>query len=130
MDGFAFVDGHLHAERVPMSTIAARAGTPTFVYSAATLRDHVRKLRAAFAPIEPLPCFSVKSCPNLSVLRTVAAEGCGMDVVSLGEMRRALAAGVEPARIAYAGVGKTRESLEEAVQVGVGCLNVERAEEL
>jgi diaminopimelate decarboxylase len=130
MDGFAFVDGHLHAERVPMSSIAARAGTPTFVYSAATLRDHVRKLRAAFEPIDPLPCFSVKSCPNLSVLRTVAAEGCGMDVVSRGELRRALAAGVEPARIAYAGVGKTHESLEEAIQAGVGCLNVESAEEL
>jgi diaminopimelate decarboxylase len=130
MDGFAFIDGHLHAERVPMSTIAERAGTPTFVYSAATLRDHVRKLRAAFAPLDPLPCFSVKSCPNLSVLRVVAAEGCGMDVVSRGELKRALAAGVEPARIAYAGVGKTRESLEEAIQAGVGCLNVESAEEL
>ena len=130
MDGFAFVDGVLHAEHVPMSVIAERAGTPTFVYSAATLRDHVRKLRAAFAPLDPLPCFSVKSCPNLSVLRVVAAEGCGMDVVSPGELRRARAAGVEPARIAYAGVGKTREALEEAIQAGVGCLNVESAEEL
>jgi diaminopimelate decarboxylase len=130
MDGFAFVDGVLHAEHVPMSVIAERAGTPTFVYSAATLRDHVRKLRAAFTPLDPLTCFSVKSCPNLSVLRVVAAEGCGMDVVSPGELRRALAAGVEPARIAYAGVGKTREALEEAIQAGVGCLNVESAEEL
>jgi len=130
MDGFAFIDGHLHAERVRMSTIAERAGTPTFVYSAATLRDHVRKLRAAFAPLDPLPCFSVKSCPNLSVLRVVAAEGCGMDVVSRGELRRALTAGVDPSRIAYAGVGKTRESLEEAITIGVGCLNVESAEEL
>ena len=130
MDAFAYIDGRLHAERVPAASIAERAGTPTFVYSAATLRDHVRKLREAFAPLDPLPCFSVKSCPNLSVLRVVAGEGCGMDVVSPGELRRALAAGVEPARIAYAGVGKTRAALEQAVEMGVGCLNVESAEEL
>jgi diaminopimelate decarboxylase len=130
MDAFAFIDGRLHAEGVALDSIAARAGTPTFVYSARTLRDHVRRLRAAFAEIDPLPCFSVKSCPNLSVLRTVAAEGCGMDVVSPGELHRALAAGVEPARIAYAGVGKTREALEQAIALGVGCLNVESAEEL
>ena len=130
MDAFAFVDGRLHAERVPLADIAARAGTPTFVYSTATLRDHVRKLRAAFAQLDPLPCFSVKSCPNLSVLRTVAAEGCGMDVVSPGELQRALAAGVTPDRIAYAGVGKTRAALEQAITLGVGCLNVESAEEL
>ena len=130
MDAFAYIDGRLHAERVPVASIAERAGTPTFVYSAATLRDHVRKLREAFAPLDPLPCFSVKSCPNLSVLRVVAGEGCGMDVVSPGELRRALAAGVEPARIAYAGVGKTRAALEQAVEMGVGCLNVESAEEL
>jgi diaminopimelate decarboxylase len=130
MDAFAFVNGHLHAEGVPLASIAERAGTPTFVYAAATLRDHVRKLRAAFAELDPLPCFSVKSCPNLAVLRTVAAEGCGMDVVSPGELRRALAAGVTPDRIAYAGVGKTRAALEEAITLGVGCLNVESAEEL
>ena len=94
MDAFAFVDGRLHAEGVPLTDIAARAGTPTFVYSASTLRDHVRKLRSAFAELDPLPCFSVKSCPNLGVLRTVAAAGCGMDVVSPGELQRALAAGV------------------------------------
>ncbi|MFM7809788.1 MAG: diaminopimelate decarboxylase family protein, partial [Planctomycetota bacterium] len=130
MDAFAFVDGHLHVEGVPLADLAERAGTPTFVYSAATLRDHVRKLRAAFAELDPLPCFSVKSCPNLSVLRTVASEGCGMDVVSPGELQRALAAGVTPDRIAYAGVGKTREALEQAITLGVGCLNVESAEEL
>jgi diaminopimelate decarboxylase len=130
MDAFAFQHGSLHAEGVPLADIAARAGTPTFVYSAATLRDHVRKLRQAFAELDPLPCFSVKSCPNLSVLRTVAAEGCGMDVVSPGELQRALAAGVSPDRIAYAGVGKTGEALEQAISLGVGCLNVESAEEL
>ena len=130
MDAFAFQDGLLHAEGVSMEHVAERAGTPTFVYSAGTLRSHVRALRAAFAELDPLPCFSVKSCPNLSVLRTVAAEGCGMDVVSPGELQRALAAGVPPERVAYAGVGKTRAALEEAITLGVGCLNVESAEEL
>jgi diaminopimelate decarboxylase len=130
MDAFAYIDGQLHAEGVPLRVVAERAGTPTFIYSAATLRDHVRKLREAFAALDPLTCFSVKSCPNLAVLRTVAAEGCGMDVVSPGELQRALQAGVAPDRIAYAGVGKTRQALEEAISIGVGCLNVESAEEL
>jgi diaminopimelate decarboxylase len=130
MDAFAYIDGRLHAEGVALASVAERAGTPTFVYSAATLRDHVRKLREAFAELDPLTCFSVKSCPNLSVLRTVAGEGCGMDVVSPGELQRALQAGVPPERIAYAGVGKTRAALEQAISIGVGCLNVESAEEL
>ena len=97
MDDFAYRDGSLHAEGVALSRLADRAGTPTFVYSAATLQRHVASLRSAFAELDPLICFSVKSCPNLSVLRSVATEGCGMDVVSRGELRRALAAGVEPA---------------------------------
>jgi len=130
MDHFHFKDGNLHCEGVALATIADKAGTPTFVYSAATLRDHIRKLQAAFAPIDPLICFSVKSCPNLSVLRLVAGEGCGMDVVSPGELQRALAAGVAPSKLAYAGVGKTHTALTEAISLGVGCLNVESAEEL
>ena len=130
MDHFTFRPDGLHCEDVALATIAERAGTPTFVYSAATLRDHVRKLQAAFAPIDPLICFSVKSCPNLSVLRLVAGLGCGMDVVSPGELQRALAAGVPPERLAYAGVGKTAAALSEAIALGVGCLNVESAEEL
>ena len=130
MDDFAYRDGLLHAESVSLRRLAACAGTPTFVYSAGTLRRHVASLRDAFAELEPLICFSVKCCPNLGVLRTLAAEGCGMDVVSPGELQRALAAGVPADRLAYAGVGKTQESLEEAVTLGVGCLNVESAEEL
>jgi diaminopimelate decarboxylase len=130
MDHFAFMQGSLHAEGVSLARVASAAGTPTFVYSAATLRHHVRTLRQAFAELAPLICFSVKSCPNLSVLRCVAAEGCGMDVVSPGELRRAMEAGVPSDRIAYAGVGKSAEAIEQAIAVGVGCLNVESAEEL
>jgi diaminopimelate decarboxylase len=130
MDDFVFRDGSLHAEAVRLSRLAERAGTPTFVYSAATLRRHVQTLKSAFAELDPLVCFSVKSCPNLGVLRTVADAGCGMDVVSPGELQRALAAGVPAARVAYAGVGKTRQAIEEAVTLGVGCINIESAEEL
>jgi diaminopimelate decarboxylase len=130
MDDFAYRDGSLHAEGVALSRLADRAGTPTFVYSAATLQRHVASLRSAFAELDPLICFSVKSCPNLGVLRTVAAAGCGMDVVSPGELQRALAAGVAPERLAYAGVGKSRTALEEAITLGVGCVNIESAEEL
>ncbi len=130
MDHFAFKQGSLHAEDVSLARVASVAGTPTFVYSAATLRHHVRALREAFAELDPLLCFSVKSCPNLSVLRCVAAEGCGMDVVSPGELHRAMEAGVPADRIAYAGVGKTVDAIEQAIRCGVGCLNVESAEEL
>jgi len=130
MDHFAFENGALRCEGVTLASIAANAGTPTFIYSAATLRMHIHALRQAFAPIDPLICFSVKSCPNLSVLRLVAGEGCGMDVVSPGELQRALAAGVPTNKIAYAGVGKTHEALTEAITLGVGCMNVESAEEL
>ena len=130
MDDFVFRDGSLHAEAVRLSRLAERAGTPTFVYSAATLRRHVQTLKSAFAELDPLVCFSVKSCPNLGMLRTVADAGCGMDVVSPGELQRALAAGVPAARVAYAGVGKTRQAIEEAVTLGVGCINIESAEEL
>ena len=130
MDDFAFRDGALQVEGVSLSRLADRAGTPTFVYSAATLRRHVRTLTHAFAELDPLVCFSVKSSPNLGVLRTVAEAGCGMDVVSPGELQRALAVGVPASRLAYAGVGKTRQAIEEAVTLGVGCINIESAEEL
>ncbi len=130
MDHFSFVNGSLHAEGVSLASIASSVETPCFVYSTATLQDHIRKIQSAFADLDPLICFSVKCCPNLSILSLVAAEGCGMDVVSPGELQRALAAGVPPARIAYAGVGKSHAALTEAISMGVGCLNVESAEEL
>jgi diaminopimelate decarboxylase len=120
MDHFTYRDGDLYAEEVPVAQIAASVGTPTYVYSAATLRLHVRRLREAFAPIDPLICFAVKCCPNVHVLRTLAAEGCGMDVVSGGELARALAAGVAREKIVFAGVGKTDAEIGAALACAGG----------
>lgn len=118
MDHFTYREGSLFAEDVPMSEIAAHVGTPTYVYSAATLRLHYRRLVEAFAPIDPLICFSIKSNSNLGVLRLLAQMGSGMDVVSGGELHRARLAGVPASRIVYAGVGKTDEEIEEALGGG------------
>ena len=103
-----------------MREIARTAGTPTFVYSRATLEGHLDRLREAFAPIDPLICYSVKSCGNLSVLRTLAARGAGMDVVSIGELQRALEAGVPASRCVYAGVGKRDDEIAAAIASGLG----------
>jgi diaminopimelate decarboxylase len=107
MDHFAYRDGRLFAEDVDLSSVAARVGTPVFVYSGATLALHFQRLREAFKALDPLICFSVKSCSNIGVLRHLASLGAGMDVVSGGELARARLAGVPPERIVYAGVGKT-----------------------
>lgn len=125
MDDFAYINGRLHCERVSVDAIAADAGTPVYIYSAATLRTHLARLNEAFAALKPLVCFSVKSCANLSVLKLLAAEGAGMDVVSGGELARALRAGVPASKCVFAGVGKTDAELEQALRAGIGLLNVE-----
>lgn len=125
MDHFAYIDGQLHCERLPAARVAEIAGTPVYAYSAATLRDHTRRLREAFAEIEPLVCFSVKSCANLAVLRLLAAEGAGMDVVSGGELARALRAGVPASKCVFAGVGKSDDEIAMALRAGIGLLNIE-----
>jgi diaminopimelate decarboxylase len=105
--------------------LADAAGTPCYVYSRATLRDHYRRLAEAFAPLEPLICYAIKSCSNLSVCRTLAELGAGMDLVSGGELHRARLAGVDPGRCVYAGAGKTDSEIRLALEAGVGWLNVE-----
>jgi len=125
MDHFNYIDGRLHCERLPAQTIATQVGTPVYVYSAATLRDHFRRLREAFASLDPLVCFSVKCNANLSVLRLLAAEGAGMDVVSGGELARALCAGVPASKCVYAGVGKTDDEIAQALRERIGLLNIE-----
>ncbi len=125
MDHFAYSDGRLYCENVPVEAVAEAAGTPVYLYSKATLRDHYRKLAAAFAPLDPLICFSIKSCPNLSVCRVMVESGAGMDLVSGGELHRARLAGCDPARCVYAGVGKTDGEIRDALTAGVGWLNVE-----
>lgn len=125
MDDFAYIHGRLHAERIDVESIAAGVGTPVYVYSAATIRSHFRRLNEAFAPLRPLVCFSIKSCPNLSILRLLADLGAGMDVVSGGELARALRAGVPASKCVFAGVGKSDTELEEALRAGIGLLNIE-----
>jgi diaminopimelate decarboxylase len=129
MDRFEYRDGELFAEGLRVRDIAERAGTPCFVYSRATIEDHFDRLREAFAPIDPLVCYSVKSCGNLGVLRVLAARGAGMDVVSGGELFRARAAGVPASKCVYAGVGKTDREIREAIGAGIGLLNCESEEE-
>lgn len=115
MDHFSFHNGRLHCEGVDLTELAKRVGTPTYVYSRATLEMHYRRLAEAFAPLRPLICFSVKSCSNLNILRLLTDLGAGMDVVSGGELYRARLAGCPPERIVYAGVGKTVEEIADAL---------------
>lgn len=130
MDHFEYRNGVLHAEDVPLPAIAAAVGTPVYVYSRATLTRHARVFRDALAvlPRRHL-AFAVKSNPNLSVLKVLAAEGYGADVVSVGELERALAAGMPAADVVFSGVGKTAAEMRRALEVGTGQFNLESEEE-
>ncbi len=118
MDHFQYRDGRLFGEEVSLHEVAARVGTPAYVYSAATLRMHYDRLAAAFAELKPLICYSVKSSPNLSILRELVSRGSGLDVVSGGELHRARLAGCPMSRVVYAGVGKTDEEVRDALGFG------------
>ncbi len=125
MDYFRYIKGELHAERVAAERLAREHGTPLYVYSRATMFDHLARLREAFAAIDPLICFSIKSCSNLSIVRVLKDAGAGMDLVSGGELFRAIKAGVDPALCVYAGVGKTDAEIEYAIKSNVGWFNIE-----
>jgi len=130
MDHFAYADGVLNAEQVPLTRIADEVGTPVYVYSRATLERHAQVFRDALKALPKVHiAFAVKSNPNLAVLRVLARQGYGADVVSEGEMNRALAAGIKPADIVFSGVGKTRAELIAAVRAGIGQFNLESEEE-
>ena len=131
MDHFALRDGVLHAEDVPLTAIADAVGTPVYVYSRATLTRHARVFRDALAARLPHIhlAFALKSNPNLAVLKVLANEGYGADVVSGGEMHRALAAGMPAGDIVFSGVGKTARELAEALGAGLGQFNLESEEE-
>jgi len=130
VDFFAYRDGVLHAEDVAIPAIAESVGTPVYVYSEATLRRHARVFREALAPVARTHfAFAVKSNPNLAVLRVLRDEGFGADVVSIGEARRALAAGMPAGDIVFSGVGKTDAEMAEAVEAGIGQFNLESEEE-
>jgi diaminopimelate decarboxylase len=129
MDHFQHKNGQLHCEDVNLDQLAARVGTPLYVYSKKTLVEHVQRFNAAFAPLQPLVCFAVKSCPNLHVLKTLAEHGAGADVVSGGELFRALKAGVPASKIVAAGVGKSEAELKALLDAKVGWINVESEHE-
>ena len=130
MDHFRPRAGVMHAEDVPLPTIADAVGTPVYVYSRATLTRHARVFRDALAPLgDPHIAFAVKANPNLAVLRVLANEGYGADVVSGGELDRALAAGMRPADIVFSGVGKTHAELLHGLATGIGQFNIESEEE-
>ncbi len=120
MDFFTYRHGELYAEEVPVRAIAQSAGTPCYIYSQETLEAHYDRLVEAFAPIAPLVCYSIKSCPNLSILKLLRDRGAGMDVVSGGELFRARSAGIDGKCCVYAGVGKTDEEIRYAIREGVG----------
>ncbi|MDJ0641237.1 MAG: diaminopimelate decarboxylase [Erythrobacter sp.] len=130
MDHFALKDGVMHAEDVPLPRIAEEVGTPVYVYSRATLERHAQVFRDGLAGVpDKLIAFAVKSNPNLAVLKVLQRQGYGADVVSVGEMRRALAAGMAPDKIVFSGVGKTRREIAEALEAGIGQFNIESEEE-
>lgn len=130
MRHFAYKNGVLHAEDASLAALAEAVGTPFYCYSAATLRRHVRVFREAFAGMDALVAYSVKANSNLSVLRLMAAEGAGADVVSGGELARALDAGVAPSKIVFSGVGKTKDEMAAALAAGIHQFNVESEPEL
>lgn len=130
MDHFQLRDGILHAEDVPLPAIADEVGTPVYVYSRATLVRHARVFRDALTGLkDPHIAFAVKANPNLAVLRVLANEGYGADVVSGGELTRALAAGMKPEDIVFSGVGKTHAELQQGLEQEIGQFNIESEEE-
>ena len=130
MNHFDYRDGVLHAEDVAIPDIAANVGTPFYCYSTATLTRHFRVFAQAFAGLDTLVCYAMKANSNQAVLRTLAKLGAGADVVSEGELRRALAAGIPANKILFSGVGKTAREMDFALAAGILCFNVESEPEL
>ncbi|MGA2071399.1 MAG: diaminopimelate decarboxylase [Sedimentisphaerales bacterium] len=130
MDYFNYKQGRLFAENVPVETIAEQAGTPVYIYSKATFLEHLRKIQHAYKALDTMVCYSIKACGNINILKFMAQAGCGFDVVSGGELYRAIQAGADPAKIVYAGVGKTDKEIIEALDAGIGYFNIESEAEL
>ena len=130
MHHFDYRNGTLHAENVDLTKLAAEVGTPFYCYSTATLERHYKVFAGAFADVPSLVCYAMKANSNQAVIATLARQGAGADVVSEGELKRALAAGVPPQRIMFSGVGKTARELAAAIDAGILCINVESEPEL
>jgi len=127
---FEYRDGILYAEDVPVPEIAKAVGTPFYVYSTATLERHYRVFAEAFGDVDAMVCYAMKANSNQAVLKTLGRLGAGVDVVSVGELRRALAAGIPASRIMFSGVGKTAQEIDAALEAGIYCFNVESEPEL
>ena len=130
MNPFSYSNGELHAEEVPLSRIGAQFGTPCYVYSRAALTRAWRDFDSAFAGRDHLLCYAVKANPSLGVLDVFARLGSGFDIVSGGELARVIAAGGDPRKVVFSGVGKTAAEMRQALQAGILCFNVESAPEL
>ncbi|MFM8620134.1 MAG: diaminopimelate decarboxylase family protein, partial [Opitutaceae bacterium] len=130
MHSFRYVGRELHCEDVALSDLVRKHGTPLYDYSQATLTDHYSKLDGALAPLDHLICFAMKSNSNLAVIRTFADLGGGFDTVSAGEIQRVIAAGGDPGKCVFAGVGKTGEEIAFALRQGIYSFNVESEAEL
>lgn len=130
MSHFAYRDGMLHAEEVPLPQIAAAHGTPCYVYSRAALLSRLEEFRLALSGRDALVCYAVKANSNLAILNLFARAGAGFDIVSGGELARVIAAGGDPARVVFSGVGKTKDEMRQALAAGIFCFNVESPAEL
>jgi len=125
MDHFHYQQGQLYGEQMPVDRIVDEVGSPAYIYAKATFEHHLNAIDEAFSELDPLICYSIKSCGNIHLIRMLAERGTGMDVVSGGELYRAQQAGVDPQNIVYAGVGKTEPEIEQALHAGIGWFNIE-----
>ena len=130
MDHFHYKEGQLFAEEVALKDVADTYGTPTFVYSKATLERHANAYINSFETMSGLVCFSVKALSNISILKTLKKSGCGFDIVSGGELHRALLAGADPKKIIFSGVGKSKEEMASGIEANILSFNVESQQEL
>ncbi|QDU72700.1 diaminopimelate decarboxylase [Mucisphaera calidilacus] len=125
IDFFTYRDGRLHVEDCPVDGLVEATGSPAYVYSKAALLGRFNELREAFSELDPIICYSIKSCSNLNLCRLLAEAGSGMDVVSGGELHRAKLAGTDLTKVVYAGVGKTDDEIADAIESGIGWFNIE-----
>jgi diaminopimelate decarboxylase len=130
MHNFEYRQGELYCEQVPVSRIVKELGTPCYIYSHATLVRHFQAYDRAFAAVPHIIAFAMKANSNLAILRLMAMEGSGVDIVSGGELFRALKAGVPPSKIVFAGVGKSAEEIRDALKADILMFNVESSAEL
>src|SRR5262245_16795587 len=135
MDYFNYVRGRLHCEDLSVESLAVQHGTPLYLYAARTIVEHYKKLAAAFARAgeltdTPVVCYSIKANSNLSILKLMHEQGSGFDVVSGGELHRALKVGADPKKIVFAGVGETDDELRYALETGILLFNIESEEEM